>query len=115
MKKTIQRTVRVEGQGNTKDHAFSIALGNIQKKVMSEHKGMIIRIEPINVEVVEARERTYTERFLIFFLPRKRQTYKVVLDIDVQLFILDVDEISFEKADDRNGVRSLVLGDQSIK
>lgn len=112
MKKTSQQTVRIEGVGHSKEQAVSVALGNIQKKIMSEQKGMIIRIEPLHVEVVEAKELTYTERFLFFFFPRKRQKFKVVLDVEVNLFLLNIDEIQFEKIEKINGVVKTILGEQ---
>ncbi|WP_088066766.1 DUF4312 family protein [Gottfriedia luciferensis] len=112
MEKTLKQTVCVEGVGNTKEQAISIALGNIQKKILSEQKGMIIRIEPLHVEVIEAKELTYTERFLFIFFPRKRQKYKVVLDVDVNLFILEVDKIQFEQVEQSNSVMNSILGGQ---
>lgn len=112
MEKTSKQTVCVEGVGNTKEQAISIALGNIQKKILSEQKGMIIRIEPLHVEVIEAKELMYTERFLFIFFPRKRQKYKVVLDVDVNLFILEVDKIQFEQVEQSNSVMNSILGGQ---
>ena len=98
MKKVIETKVRIEGKGDSKEKALNYALGNIQKKIMEEYKGnMIIRIEPVNVDVVEAMETSYTERFLFIFAPRVRKKYRVVLDVDVQLFLLDVESINFSE------------------
>ena len=111
MKKTIETKVRVEGKGDSKEKALNIALGNIQKKVMKEYKGnMIIRIEPVNVDVVEAIETSYTERFLFIFSPRDRSKYKVVLDVDINLFLLDVEEISFNKIDQGDSLKRNIFG-----
>lgn len=95
MYKKFQHKVRIEGKGNTKDQAIASALGKIQKQVNAELQGMIIRIEPLQIEVVEAIEESYIERFLILFFPRKRSLFKVVLDIVVDLFILEIDHINF--------------------
>ena len=95
MYKKLQHKVRIEGKGNTKDHAIANALGMIQKKVNKELNGMIIRIEPMKIEVVEATEETYTERFLMLLFPRKRSHFKLVMDIEVDLFILETDKINF--------------------
>lgn len=82
MKKNLQELIRVEGSGTSKEQAINKALGNIQKKVMSKHAdSMIIRIEPVNVTVVEAKEFSCTERFLLFFFPREKSKYKVALDV----------------------------------
>lgn len=95
MQKKLKHKVRIEGKGNTKEHAIANALGLIQKKVNAEIKGMIIRIEPVQIEVIEAIEETFTERFLMLLFPRKRSLFKLVMDIEVDLFILDTDKIHF--------------------
>jgi uncharacterized protein (TIGR03578 family) len=95
MYKKIQHSVRIEGKGQSKDHALANALGKIQKKVNAELKGMIIRIEPMKIDIIEATEETYTERFLFFFFPRKRSEFKLVMDVEVDLFLLETDKINF--------------------
>ncbi len=116
MKKVIETRVRIEGKGDSKEKALNIALGNIQKKIMKEYKGnMIIRIEPVNVAVVEAKETSYIERFLFFFLPRERSKYSVVLDVDVNLFLLDVEEIRFEKVEQGNSLKGQIMGNNFLK
>jgi uncharacterized protein (TIGR03578 family) len=95
MYKKIVRKVRIEGKGQSKEHTIANALGKIQKTVNAEYSGMIIRIEPINIEIIEALEETYTERFLLFLLPRKRSEFKLVMDIEVDMFLLETDNIDF--------------------
>lgn len=116
MKKTLQDLIRIKGTGNSKEHAINQALGNIQKSVMSKYAGsMIIRIEPINVSVVEAQEFSYIERFLLLFFPRKRSKYSVVLDVEVNLFLLDTQEIVFEKIEEKKSIGNMLLGSQFNK
>ncbi|MCK1997564.1 DUF4312 family protein [Psychrobacillus psychrodurans] len=111
MKNVIETKVRTEGKGDSKEKALNIALGNIQKKVMKDYKGnMIIRIEPIDVDVVEAKEFSYIERFLFFFFPRKRSKYSVVLDVKIKLFLLNVEEINFNKVEQKNNIKSHAMG-----
>ena len=69
-----QVVVTVEGKGDSKQHAFASALGEIQKKMMQESE-VILRIEPVEVEVVKAVQQSYKERFLFFFFPRIRTHY----------------------------------------
>ncbi len=97
MYKKLVHKVRIEGKGQSKEHAIATALGKIQKKVNAELNGMIIRIEPINIEIVEAIEETYTERFLLFFFPRKRSQFKLLMDIEVDLFLLETEKIEFRE------------------
>lgn len=115
MKNIFQTKLQIKGVGSSKEQAINTALGNIQKKVMDDYKGMIIRIEPMDVQVIEAKESSYTERFLFFFFPRKRSKYKVVLEIEVKVFLLEVDKIQFEKIDEPNNIRNMILGHQANK
>lgn len=83
---------------------------------MKDYKGnMIIRIEPVNVNVIEAKETSYIERFFFFFFPRQRSKYSVVLDVEINLFLLDVGQITFEKNEQGNGVKEQVLGSHFLK
>lgn len=115
MKKTFETKVQIEGFGNSKELAINSALGTIQKKVMKEHKGLILRIEPSDVNVIEAKETTFTERFFLFFIPRKRSKFKVVLEITVNIFLLDVDEIQFEKVNEPENMKTLMMGHSANK
>lgn len=96
MKQHMTTMVSVSGVGNTKDQAFGNALGQIQKTLMKSNDEMMIRIEPLDVEVIEAVEETYTERFLIFFFPRKRSKFKVVLNVTVEMVVLEINKVPFE-------------------
>lgn len=93
--KKLHHRVRIEGKGQSKEHTIANALGKIQKTVNAEIGGMIIRIEPMKIDIIEAIEETYTERFLLFFFPRKRSQFKLVMDIEVDLFLLETEKIEF--------------------
>ncbi|EPM7463528.1 DUF4312 family protein [Enterococcus faecium] len=78
VQKTIQQKVIVSGKGETKQHAFASALAEIQNKIM-EQSNVLLRIEPVNVDILKAVENKYTERFLFFFFPRQCISYEVEL------------------------------------
>lgn len=105
-----QVIVTVEGEGDSKQHAFASALGQIQKRMMQESE-VILRIEPIEVEVIKAIEKTYKERFLFFFFPRKRTSYHVELEVTVSVTTLQVSEVEFTKEmiDDPDGIQIPVI------
>ncbi len=65
VQKTIQQKVIVSGKGETKQHAFASALAEIQNKIM-EQSNVLLRIEPVNMDILKAVENKYTERFLFF-------------------------------------------------
>ncbi|MEX9604961.1 DUF4312 family protein [Providencia huaxiensis] len=93
MKKSIETVVRVTGQGDTKQKAIADALNSIQKTVLKNSTDIILRIEPKDVEVISAHSHSRTEKFL--FLPRKREHFRVVLDVSLDVTLLSVNEIPF--------------------
>ena len=105
VQKTTQQKVIVSGKGETKQHAFASALAEIQNKLMASAK-VLLRIEPINVEVLKAVENKYTERFLFFFFPRQRISYEVELSITVAVTEIKLADISFSQqmTEDPNGI-----------
>ena len=95
MKKSIETSVRVTGQGDTKQKAIADALNSIQKTVLKNSTDIILRIEPKDVEVISAHSHSRTEKFLFIFLPRKREHFRVVLDVSLDVTLLSVNEIPF--------------------
>jgi len=90
-------TVTVSGKGNTKDEAVSHALSKIQKQIFAEVNQLVVRAEPENIEEVEATVEEYTERFLFFFMPRKRMKCNVTLKVDVDLKTMDAEKLNWQK------------------
>lgn len=95
MKEHQQLTVRVQGSADSKQRAFALALSSVQKEVLNNNSHMIIRIEPVDIAVVSATESIRTEKFLFFFLPRKRATYAITLDVTVDVCFVDITKINF--------------------
>jgi len=97
MLKNMKDTVRVEGKGASKEAAFGQAFNRIQKEVTQKYGKIMVRLEPLDVAIVMAEVEAYTEKFFFFFFPRKRQTYRVVLDVEVMISYLDEEEVTFEE------------------
>lgn len=57
MKESITTTVTVSGNGNTKQAAFSSALNNIQKTILKDNEQVILRIEPVDVKLINAEKK----------------------------------------------------------
>jgi uncharacterized protein (TIGR03578 family) len=55
----------------------------------------MLRIEPIDIQVVSAIEKTIIERFLFVFLPRKKTFYEITLDVSVNVTFVDLSDIKF--------------------
>ncbi|MCD1126772.1 DUF4312 family protein [Jinshanibacter sp. LJY008] len=96
MKEHLKTSVRVSGRGDTKQKAIADALNSVQHKVLKESTNIILRIEPQDVEIVNATVKVSNEKFLFFFLPRKREFYSVVLDVALDVTLLNVQEIHFD-------------------
>lgn len=96
MKESITTTVTVSGKGSTKQKAFAAALSSVQGKILRETDKVLLRIEPEDVRVINAEEKIRTEKFLFFFLPRKKTEYSVTLEITVSVTSIDTDKIDFK-------------------
>ncbi len=63
--------------------------------LLKDNQQVLLRIEPVDVQVLKAEESVRVERFLFFFLPRQRREYRVQLEIKVQVTSLDVAKVTF--------------------
>lgn len=95
MKQHRQTTVRVTGVGESKQRAFAVALNSVQREILKQNNAILLRIEPIDVDVVSAMRKTTVEKFLFFFLPRKKEQFTVVLDVSVDIHYVDVEPVDF--------------------
>lgn len=71
-----------------------------------EQSNVLLRIEPVNVDILKAVENKYTERFLFFFFPRQRISYEVELSVTVAVTEIKLADISFSQkmTEDPNGI-----------
>ncbi|MBE1276456.1 DUF4312 family protein [Enterovibrio baiacu] len=97
MKEQLTTDVIVSGKGETKQQAFAAALSQIQPTLLKNNQNVLLRIEPLDVKVLEAEENARTEKFLFFFLPRERRQYRVKLEVTVSLTHIDVEQVDFKR------------------
>ncbi|HBV39384.1 MAG TPA: cytoplasmic protein [Erwinia sp.] len=95
MKEQLTTTVKVSGKGETKEKAIADALSRVQSTLLKASGKVLLRIEPQEVRVLQARESVRTERFLFFFLARERRSYSIELDVTVSVSAIEVDKINF--------------------
>ncbi|MCX8958240.1 DUF4312 family protein [Erwinia psidii] len=95
MKAQFTTTVNVSGTGDSKARAFADALSRVQKTLLQSTSKVLLRIEPQDVRVVQARESIRRETFLFFFLARTRRCFSVELEITVNVSVIDVDKVDF--------------------
>ncbi|MBU2674273.1 DUF4312 family protein [Hafnia paralvei] len=102
MKDNITTTVTVSGRSDTKQKAFAAALSSIQGTLLRESKKVFLRIEPVDIKVVKAEEKITMDKFLFFFLPRKKYLYSITLDVTVNMTTVDTDKIEFKSVNTLN-------------
>ncbi|WP_033138191.1 DUF4312 family protein [Aeromonas finlandensis] len=95
MKENFTTQIIVNGKGATRQQAFASALSQVQPTLLKDNPLVMLRIEPLEVQVLKAEELVRVERFLFFFLPRQRREYRVQLEIKVQVTSLDVAKVTF--------------------
>ncbi|MFM5520924.1 DUF4312 family protein [Aeromonas jandaei] len=95
MKESFTTRVTVSGKGTTRQQAFASALSQVQPTLLKDNQQVLLRIEPVDVQVLKAEESVRVEKFLFFFLPRQRREYRVQLEISVQVTSLDVARVTF--------------------
>ncbi|MFQ2385765.1 DUF4312 family protein [Aeromonas dhakensis] len=97
MKEDFTTQVTVNGKGATRQQAFAAALSQVQSTLLKDNPRVLLRIEPVEVEVIEAEESVRVEKFLFFFLPRQRHEYRVRLAITARVTSLDTDMVTFTR------------------
>lgn len=95
MKEQYTTTVKVEGKGDSKAKAFAAALASVQGIILKSTSNVLLRIEPQDVKIIKAEEKTTKEKFLFFFLPRERKVYSVSLEITVNVTIINTEKVVF--------------------
>ena len=97
MKEQLTTKVTVSGKGETKQQAFAAALNQIQPTLLKNNTKVLLRIEPLDVNVLQAEEKVKREKFLFFFLARDRRQYSVKLEVTVSLTHIDVEQVDFKR------------------
>lgn len=95
LNKHFTKTVRISGEGETRQRAFASALNNIRNEVIKDESQVTLQIIPEQVRVRNAQKVTWTEKFLFFFFKRRRVNYKITLDVDVQMNVVKLEDVDF--------------------
>jgi len=73
----------LEAYGKDKRTAFASAFGMLKKKAYARVDGLIIHMEPKEVNVLEENEKTKAEKLFGYFRPRQIQDYYVKFQVIV--------------------------------
>lgn len=99
--KHTTHVLRLSGSGATRQKAFADALAQVQQAAGKKTTGVCFRVEPVGLEVVDAVEHRWTERFLGLFFARKRNRFELKLKIEVRVASLDLDALDFSVREER--------------
>lgn len=101
MYKEQETTLTLSGSAETKEEAFNRIFSQIKMELSKRIPGLLIRIEPMDIEIVSAIETVYTERLFGLFFPRKRTRYQIKADVTVRIRIIDLADVSFERDEEK--------------
>ncbi|MDA5110671.1 MULTISPECIES: DUF4312 family protein [Brevibacillus] len=105
----VTRTLRLTGSAETKEGAFNKIFAQIKHAIARETSDLVVRIEPLAVEVVSATETSYRERLFGLFFPRTRTRYEITADVSVRLGLVRLQEIPFrQQSEQPTGVKQLL-------
>ncbi|UFJ39104.1 DUF4312 family protein [Brevibacillus humidisoli] len=97
MYKELIHSLTLSGSGETKEAAFNQIFGQIKKTIAREIPDLVVRIEPMQVDVLSAVMSSYTERFFGLFFPRTRIKYEIKAIVQVRLGLIELDKIEFKQ------------------
>jgi uncharacterized protein (TIGR03578 family) len=96
-----RQVLRLTGRGASRKRAFADAMAQVGRAVAERAEGVPYRVEPVAVEVVDAVEHRWQERFLGLLFPRPRSRYELTLRIDVRVAALDLAGVDFAVREER--------------
>ncbi|MGX6961921.1 DUF4312 family protein [Vagococcus xieshaowenii] len=102
------RKVMVEGKGENKTAAFASALSSIQTKLIKGSDDVILKLSPIDIEVISAKHEVSKEKFMFFFFPREKHHYEVSLRVTVEQTYVPIADVAFDDYQESNYIKNMV-------
>ena len=109
MYKDLEYSLTLSGFGETQEEAFNKIFSQIKPQIAKEIKELVVRIEPKDVAVISAKEKSYTERLFGVFFPRTRKRFELEVLVTVNLGLLDLSKVHFEQEQEQSNVLQKVL------
>lgn len=75
----------LEAYGKNRQEAVAAIFSQLKTKVYAQVDGLILQMEPVEVYRLREEEKTKTQKFLGFFMPRAIQNYYVQLRLVVMI------------------------------
>jgi len=88
------RTYTLDAYGSNKTEAFGKAFAGLQSKVYASlnGKGLVIYMEPLDVEILSEHEQDTVEKIVGFFRPKPTMHYQVEFNVTVKLRYVPLEE-----------------------
>ena len=80
-----EKEYTIKGKGKNEEEVIGKIFTTLKKTVTSDIDGIVIKLEPLNVYEISKKVDEYTETFLWFFMPRKKQEIEIELKITVSV------------------------------
>ncbi len=79
------RILKISGKGQNKKDAIANSFVKFRKKVEETVDGVIIRIDPMDVLILDVEKNTIKKKFLELFWVKEVITYSVNLEVQFEL------------------------------
>ena len=91
-----EKDYTIKAKGKNEEEVIGKIFTILKKTVTSDIEGIVIKLEPVNVYELSKKTEEYTETFLWFFMPRKKQEIEIeALPTDlIDSFVIDVSEVT---------------------
>lgn len=96
-----EQVLTLTGRGDSKQKAFQQIFAQVKMAVAKNNPDILLRIEPMDVEVVTAKSVRYTDRFFGLFLPREKVRYELTVKVKVNVRTVCLAEIEFTEEEER--------------
>ena len=80
-----EKDYTIKAKGKSEEEVIGKIFTILKKTVTSDIEGIVIKLEPVNVYEVNKKTEEFTETFLWFFMPRKKQMVEIELKIVVSV------------------------------
>lgn len=82
-----QKDFVLEAYGSNKTDAFGKAFGKLKNTAYQslQNQGLILHMEPVDVEILEEHEQSMTEKIVGFFKPKPIMHYQVKFRVTVRI------------------------------
>ncbi len=84
LKKEV-RTLKISGEGKSKKDAIANCFVKFRKEVEKTVDGVIIKIDPVDVSILNVEKEVTKKKFLELFWAKEVITYNVNLEVQFEL------------------------------